>query len=152
MLGRLARWLRLSGYNTAYSPELRDDEIIQICKKEHRVLLTKDVELYRRAKKQDVEAILLEENSLEEQLIRLIKMGVEIKKEPSEALCPVCGAELREASAEEAAPLPEELRKRGVYICTKCGKLYWHGSHWRNIKERVERIERKIQNTQGGGN
>lgn len=148
MLGRLARWLRLSGHDTYYSREAQDDELLELCKREKRTLMTRDRSLYSRALKMGIKAFLIEKNSIDLQLAQLIKVGIKIRKEPSEALCPLCGSELVEASPEQAEKLPPSIREsKRIYTCTKCGKLYWHGSHWRNIKDRVEKIEKGIQNS-----
>jgi len=49
MLGKLTRWLRMLGQDVKYSVQLGDDELLAMAKKEHRVLLTRDFELYQRA-------------------------------------------------------------------------------------------------------
>ncbi|MGC8936370.1 MAG: DUF5615 family PIN-like protein, partial [Candidatus Methanomethylicaceae archaeon] len=51
MLGRLARWLRLLGYDTAYDQTLDDEKLIEIAKRENRILLTRDGKLFKRASK-----------------------------------------------------------------------------------------------------
>lgn len=70
MLGRLARWLRLYGYDTRYGVE-DDDEIISIAKKEGRIILTRDFELVKKARKLGIDAIYVESNSIEEQMPNL---------------------------------------------------------------------------------
>lgn len=44
MLGRLARWLRLLGYDTFYSSEIKDAELLEVCSQGNWILLTRDVE------------------------------------------------------------------------------------------------------------
>ena len=51
MLGRLAKWLRILGFDVLYSNDSRDEELLETCKSEGRVLLTRDTELARRADK-----------------------------------------------------------------------------------------------------
>lgn len=156
MLGRLARWLRLSGYTTYYNPSASDEKLLEICRGEGSLLVTRDGELAARAEREGIDAILVEHGSIERQLAQLLNMGFEIKKEPSEALCPLCGSVVREAEKEELCSLPENLKQEHeeFYICKGCGKIYWKGSHWNNIRKRVEKIEDKLQNSKrrrGGG-
>jgi uncharacterized protein with PIN domain len=42
MLGRLARWLRILGYDTAFSPDSSDADIARIARREQRIVLTRD--------------------------------------------------------------------------------------------------------------
>ena len=49
MLGKLARWLRMLGQDVIYSVQFSDNELLELAKAECRVLLTKDLELYKRA-------------------------------------------------------------------------------------------------------
>ena len=49
MLGKLARWLRMLGHDVIYLVEFDDSELLELAKKEERVLLTKDLDLYKRA-------------------------------------------------------------------------------------------------------
>ena len=51
MLGKLAKKLRLLGYDTAYSSDIDDEDLIRIAKNENRILITKDVQLARKAEK-----------------------------------------------------------------------------------------------------
>ena len=60
MLGKLARWLRMLGQDVMYSTELNDSALIEVAKKENRVLLTKDLELYKRAIARGLDAFYVE--------------------------------------------------------------------------------------------
>ena len=58
MLGTLATWLRLFGFDTFYAnAEMDDDELLKIAEKENRVLITRDKELIIRAKKKNIKVI-----------------------------------------------------------------------------------------------
>lgn len=64
MVGRLARWLRLSNNNT-YRPDLADPQLAQLARFENRVLLTRDVELTRR---RGVSSVWIASDEITEQL------------------------------------------------------------------------------------
>ncbi len=146
MLGKLARWLRLSGYQTYYNSGADDTVLLDMCLRNKSILLTRDRELERKARKLSLDVILIKSNCIEGQLLQLVRNGFEIRKEPSEALCPICGSEVRETEEKEISSLPQKIRtaNKKIYICSKCGKIYWEGSHWKKIRERVEKIEDKL--------
>ncbi len=58
MLGKMARWLRMLGHDVTYNVPFGDNELLEVAKKENRVLLTKDLELYQRAIANSVDAFL----------------------------------------------------------------------------------------------
>ena len=60
MLGKLARWLRMLGHDVTYNVELDDNVLLEVAKKENRVLLTRDLELYQRAIDKDLDAFYVE--------------------------------------------------------------------------------------------
>ncbi len=143
MLGRLARWLRLSGYDTAYGVEAGDDELLRLCRSEGRLLLTRDGALACRAAKAGASVVLLKSEHIEEQLAQLVReLGIRLRESPERSLCPLCNSMLVRAEVER---LPEAALEREVYTCTGCGRLYWEGRHWRSIAERVRRIEEKVR-------
>jgi len=152
MLGKLARWLRLSGYDTYYSRKAGDSFLLEKSKSEGRVLLTRDRDLVEKARKLSVKAVLIRSTSIEAQLAQMLSLGLRLKAEPSQALCPLCGSEVRVAGEEEVASLPRKVKEKQeeFYMCEECGKIYWEGSHWENIRKRLERVENNLQDTRRG--
>ena len=60
MLGTLAHWLRMMGHDVAYFAQFGDNELLILAKAEERVLLTRDLELYRRAVSRGLNAFYIE--------------------------------------------------------------------------------------------
>ncbi|MGC8812769.1 MAG: Mut7-C RNAse domain-containing protein [Candidatus Aenigmatarchaeota archaeon] len=146
MLGNLARWLRMLGYDTLYGIK-DDEELIRISKNEKRILITSDRKLARKA-----ENVIFIKNglSIEEQLLLLKKViNLKIPREP-QLRCPNCNFILRKAKKEEINILKEEMEKKkrkwketkNVYFCERCKKFYWEGSHWKNIKKVLEKLQK----------
>ena len=136
MLGRLARWLRLYGYDTLYGIK-EDEEIIRVALEEGRTILTRDSGLFERAKKLGAKAFLLSSNSLEEQVEELKKLGVEFKELfPANARCPKCNGPIKavpkEAVRDRVPPKVYESYNE-FYVCQKCGQIYWPGRQWREM-------------------
>lgn len=142
MLGKLARWLRIAGYDTLYISDLPVEKEVEddymAANHEDRILLTKDKNLYHKAKSVERPVVLIESNSVGEQLKEVEKIGVKFK--PVMDRCSVCNEFLREPSKEEKKDVLEE---EGIeedladiyelWYCPRCKKLYWKGSHWDNM-------------------
>ncbi len=150
MLGDVARWLRMLGYDTLYSSKLSDPQILEIAAKEERIIITRDRGLYARAKKRGLKAVLVPDGSVAERLAAISKY-IELPDtlDPSRSRCPVCNGELRRASVEEVkAKVPEGViaRVNEFWVCVRCGKVYWKGGHWRGI-ERTLREAKRLSST-----
>lgn len=146
MLGRLARWLRLLGYDTLYFPQIEDSLLLKIARDEDRILLTRDTRLVRvRGLKK---FLLLEENDPFKQLkhvITALKLSPisesdKQKKIPLLIRCPLCNTPLDIASKEDAkSSVPDYVYHTidGFKYCSGCNKFYWRGTH-------PERAQRKL--------
>lgn len=151
MLGSLAKWLRLLGYDTLYSASYNDAQIISIAARAKRIMVTSDKGLYRRAIKAGLRAVLLPESGVTESLARLASAGlIELKVDPSKSRCPLCNGVLKEVTDKNLVRgrvPPGALAKYSkFYVCARCGHVYWEGGHWRNIRRIVE--EAKLMSAQ----
>jgi len=146
MLGRLARWLRLYGYDTLYGIE-DDDEIIRIALSGDRVILTRDSGLAERAEKLGAKVFLLSSNSLEGQVEELKKFGVEFRELfPANARCPKCNGPIERVPKESIKDrVPERVYERydEFYMCKNCGQIYWPGRQWREMLKVDERLRKE---------
>ena len=139
MLGDLAKWLRILGYDTLYSRNYTDSQIVKIASTSKRTILTMDRGLCIIAKKKNVPCILMESYDIRERLAEIsIKANIPLVADPSRSRCPVCNGVLKpvydKSVIKDRVP-PKALESHKVfYICTRCGQVYWEGSHWRNIK------------------
>ncbi len=73
MLGKLTRWLRMLGQDVVYSAEFDDSELLALAKKEERILLTKDFELYKRAVSRGLDTYYVEGKTESEMLAEVAK-------------------------------------------------------------------------------
>lgn len=144
MLGRLARWLRLYGYDTLYGI-VEDEVIIRKAFEDDRIILTRDSGLAERARTAGARVFLLSSNSLEGQVEELKKLGVEFRELfPANARCPKCnGLIVRIPKEEVKGKVPESVYERyeEFYVCKNCGQIYWPGRQWREML----RIDRKLR-------
>jgi uncharacterized protein with PIN domain len=149
MLGKLARWLRMLGHDVTYNIQLKDNDLLELAKKENRVLLTKDLELYQRGIAKGIDALCLEGKSESERLAEVAKrysLTLEIDMEKSH--CPVCNTKLKAAPKEQ---LSGELEKNTFtyydkfWKCPNCGQVYWQGAHWKQISNILKEAQAKLE-------
>ncbi|MCC6028365.1 MAG: hypothetical protein LM574_07275 [Archaeoglobus sp.] len=148
MLGKLATWLRISGYDTLYIGDLRVDDEDEFLLKNYldRVLITKDRDLFAKSKKMGREAFLVKSNNVAEQMKELKALGVKFQIVMDR--CSVCNTPLRKPTEDEALAALKEmnlgkdmLEKYELWFCENCKKLYWMGSHWVNMIRFLRKIE-----------
>lgn len=140
MLKRLSKWLRIMGYDVEYpGKEIDDTEIIARCENEGRILLTRDHELYARFTR----SILVQSEDFKEQAIQIVSSFPPDRGQYF-SRCPECNGLLRTLeNVEEVPGIPESVRAAGkeVWMCRKCGKTYWKGSHYERIVRQIEKFE-----------
>lgn len=149
MLGKLTRWLRMLGHNVEYSNKLDDAQLIAAAKKEHRILLTRDLELYQQATARGIDAFYLEGQTEKERLAELAKrFEFELDIDMSISRCPKCNTRVKSASKETIADKVEEstlAHYNEFWECPKCGKVYWQGAHWGRIRKTLEAARENLK-------
>lgn len=144
MLGKLARWLRLMGYDVDYGANLKDDELIE--KAKERTLLTRDRALYGRAKRMGLVSLLISDVDIKGQLTQLKEdVGLELRDTPKLARCPLCNGKIESVEKRNI----KEKVPDGVsdfFKCQSCENIYWEGSHWKNIKETMKDVMARGKN------
>ena len=141
MLARLARWLRVLGWDTRLDPELDDPAIVRLAEAEGRILLTRDRLLLRELRPRD--ALEVRSDAPLEQL-RQVVTELQLPA-PSELFtrCTVCNSPLSPPlpAEERQALLPVDVNALGgpARRCPGCQRLYWRGSHARRMRVALER-------------
>lgn len=141
MLGRLAKWLRVMGYDVLYLKNVEDEKIVENAIKEDRILLTRDKKLAKKFKN----SLYIEEKDLDGQIRKVVE-AFEITKNEENFLsrCIICNVEIEEIEKEKVkGKVPENVFENfeEFWICKKCGRIYWAGTHWKNMKEKMEKIK-----------
>jgi len=137
MLGRLARWLRILGYDTAFDPDADDWALVRRARAEGRLLLTRDRQL---ADRRGVSALLIEGQELAAQ-VRQVVAFVGPSLDGSFTRCPLCNERLvwlSHEAARERVPPHVHRTQREFRLCPACGRVYWRGTHWDHMKEILE--------------
>ena len=144
-LGKLARHMRMIGLDTLYQNDYQDQEIIQISRKENRIILTRDVSLLKN--KSVTRGIWIRSTKSREQLREVIqRLDLKSQIQPFQR-CLECNGGI--VSIEKDLVI-ERIPPRTVqyfndfFQCLDCGKIYWKGSHFQKmqnwIKELIDNI------------
>ncbi|MBN2489792.1 MAG: Mut7-C ubiquitin/RNAse domain-containing protein [Planctomycetes bacterium] len=151
-LGRLARYLRLLGFDTVFEPGLGDAEIARRAAAERRVVLTRDRGLLKRrivthgCLVRATRPLRQLEEILERlQLHRLVRPFT---------LCTQCNHPIEEVAKDAVADRLEPDTARyyeRFYRCPGCDRIYWEGSHYDKMCRFVDRLLGATPQTQERG-
>ena len=144
-VGRLARWLRIAGFDTLFINDLDDNRLVRLALSEERVLLTKDTQILKRrvAATGRLKVILIESEEVKAQLRQVVKalnLGDKIKPF---TLCLECNKPLVLSGKEDVKELvpPYISQTQTQYMqCPACHRVYWRGTHWQRMSRELERI------------
>ena len=140
MLGKLAKWLRILGYDALYCRDLGDEQLIGLAEAEGRVLLTGDEELWRQQG-----GIFISSDDWREQLRELAEaLGLDTSGVFTR--CIECNVPLERVGREEVegeVPPYVLATQEEFGRCPQCGRIYWKGTHFQNALAEVEKIINK---------
>jgi uncharacterized protein with PIN domain len=140
MLGRLARWLRVLGYDAWYHAQVPDDELVDLAWRDDRILLTRDRHLLRELR--PVRALEIRQDAPLAQLRDVVETLALAPPRELFTRCMLDNAPLVVVPDALAWPqLPEGVRgvASPVWQCPECGRFYWNGSHVRRMRHALER-------------
>ncbi|HDI02321.1 MAG TPA: hypothetical protein ENF93_01610, partial [Ignisphaera sp.] len=128
---------------TLYFRDIEDWRLLRIAEEEDRILLTRDLGLFRRARKRSIRTLFIEEPAIEKVLAYLsIKYGIRLDFNKEDTRCPECNAKLRYTTSliDVADKVSSYIasKYREFWICPSCGKVYWQGRHWKTIEKIIE--------------
>ena len=139
MVGRLARYLRMAGYDVAYSNEADDDEILEKARKENRIVLTRDTMMLKRRdfSRGVLRSVYIADDNLKKQLLQIMSC-LDLKLEPNLIRCLECNSpleEVRKADLEGRVPPYVFKTQDDFSYCPRCKKYYWRGTHFDYMKK-----------------
>jgi uncharacterized protein with PIN domain len=150
MLGALARWLRAAGYDATWRAGIGDTELVRFARAEARTLLTSDGGILLHAAVRDgaVPCLWLPRGLTTQHQLAFVlnKCGLALR----EPRCMTCGGELREVARDQAAgrvPPRTFASTEQFWECVRCGRLYWHGTHWERIAARLQQAAQTARRT-----
>ena len=144
-LGRLARYLRLLGFDAWWRPGTDDGELARRSAGEERVLLTRDRGLLKRGAV-TLGAYVRETDPRRQVLEVLRRFDLAGDLEPF-TRCLVCNGLLEPAGrAEVAGRVPPAVGRSQARFstCPDCSRVYWEGSHYERLSALVERMRNSL--------
>ncbi len=142
-LGRLAKWLRILGYDTAYFNQENLSSLVIQALSSQRIILTRN---HRLAKQYSgIKIMVIQKEKIKEQTAEVLK---ELRISPDQNLmftrCIICNEALTEIEKEKVKnKVPEYVFKtqEEFITCPKCNRIYWQGTHWGNVKSLISQIQ-----------
>jgi len=144
-VGKLARWLRVIGYDTLLFKEKDGGKMIEIALNEGRVILTKDTQIIKRRLVTDgkLKAIIIKHDDPKAQLRETAKaLNLNYYFKPF-SLCLECNQMLMPRSKEEVqSSVPSRVFKtQEQYMeCPSCHRIYWQGTHWQAMAKELRQL------------
>ena len=144
-VGKLAKWLRVMGYDTRFFDGSDDSRMIATALAENRVILTRDTGIMKRrlVTSGRLKAVLIASDEPELQMKQVLReLGLNIHYNPF-ILCLECNQPLVARSREqvkERVP-PYVFKTQEQYMeCPACHRIYWRGSHWQAMSRKLEKM------------
>jgi uncharacterized protein with PIN domain len=140
MLGGLARWLRAAGYDASWHDGIDDGDLVRLALAEGRTVLSSDGDVFAFALVRDgvVPSLFVPRGlAVQDQLAHVLQ---QLHLSLREMRCMTCGGDLSELTKEDAAgraPPRSFAYHEQFWECVRCGKVFWHGTHWRKIIDQL---------------
>jgi uncharacterized protein with PIN domain len=141
MLGKLAKWLKILGFDAAYLNKAEDRDLLFLARREQRVLLTKDQELLRAAAA--LPALFIESDNWQEQLAQVIDTFRLRQRAKPHSRCLLCNVELKRVPKKLAKNLVTPFvfeRAPSFAVCPSCGRVFWPGTHFQDMDLKIAQV------------
>jgi len=143
-VGKLARWLRMLGYDTIFINNIDDGELVSIALMERRVVVTKDTQIMLRRVVTGgrVKAVLIEDDDPRDQFRQLMH-AVNLDQECKFTRCLECNRPLEPRSRDEVEGLvpPYVFKTQTQYQqCPACKRIYWRATHWQHMSQVLDTL------------
>ncbi len=141
-LGRLAKWLRILGFDAVYYPGNFSSLLIQALR-DKRIILTRNSRLINKAR--GVKLVQVKSDEVNQQLKQVLKdLDIKLDKDAMFSRCLICNTELQQIEKQKIKhKVPEYVFKTQdeFFTCALCQRIYWAGTHWGNIEKTLDEIK-----------
>ncbi len=144
MLGKLAKWLKILGFDTLYFSKIEDSALLALAQKAGRVLLSRDNGLIEKSR--DVRTLFIESEDWTPQLEQVLdefELWPEVRPY---SRCIECNVELKDLPKRRAKNLVTPFvyeRATSFAICPQCGRVFWKGTHHQDMEFKIDEILKK---------
>ncbi len=153
-MGKLAKVLRLLGYDTVFFAGENDTHMVNQALAEKRIILTRDTHIMERhlVTTGRIKAVLIQSDAVEDQIQQVTSELDLLSNAQPFTLCLECNQPLearRQEDVQGRVP-PYVWKTQNEYVeCPRCHRLYWKGTHWEAMTKKLARLSRT--NTPGNG-
>ncbi|HEY0058162.1 MAG TPA: Mut7-C RNAse domain-containing protein [Flavisolibacter sp.] len=137
-LGKLARMLRMMGFDTAYSNSWSFADLLAVASAQHRVVLSRNPQF---ALRPEITSIVIASDNYRAQL-KQVELQLSIMKNSFPfSRCLTCNGTLAAVSKEKVAPFLKEQTQRyyqKFWQCVSCQKVYWEGPHYNRMVQFIQ--------------
>jgi len=146
-VGKLARWLRLMGYDEVFFNGSNDSEMVARALVEGRIILTRDTRIMKRGVVASgrLKALLINNDDHQKQIHQVIDtLNLDCQFRPF-ALCLECNQPLEERSKDQVkdrVPPYVFLTQTQYMECPACHRIYWRGTHWQAMTRKLKKLTR----------
>jgi hypothetical protein len=144
MLGKLAKWLKILGFDTLYFSKIEDSDFLQRAEKENRIILTRDTDLIQQSGKMD--SLFIESEDWKVQVKQVLEEFNLWEKVKPNSRCIECNVPLKNLSRREARNLVTPFiyeQAESFALCPRCGRTFWQGTHFHDMENRIQEIFEK---------
>lgn len=146
MFGKLAKWLRILGYDTLYYKGSDPKDLIKIANLEDRIIITRNKKSFPHQPKDRI--IWINEDEPYDQLKELISKGViSLSGEENFSRCTICNIKLENIPKQNVKGIIPDyifLHHSEFSHCPQCHRIYWQGTHLDNMKKRIETLRKSF--------
>lgn len=145
-LGKLARSMRLMGFDTLYKNTFNDEEIVTISNEQKRTILTRDLGILKRNMVD--RGYWLRNTDPKKQILEVLKRFHLLNEINEFSRCISCNGllmKIEKSTVENFVPLKVFNFYEKFYACSDCKKIYWKGSHYREMKNKVSIIKQNVK-------
>ena len=145
-LGRLAKWLRILGYDAVYFTQTQFSSLLIQALRDNRIILTRNAHCINKAR--GARLIHIKSDKVNQQLKQIVKeLNLSLDSDKMFSRCTICNKELNDINKQKVKKrIPEYVFKTQdqFFICPSCQRIYWSGTHWGNVAKTLQEINHGI--------
>jgi len=144
MLGKLAKWLKILGFDTLYFSRIDDNALLSRAAAEDRTLLTRDTGLLERARAGSrVSSLFIRSENWEDQVVQVLDDFDLRRHIRRHTRCIDCNVKLEDLARTRARNLVAPFiyqKSKSFALCPLCGRVFWRGTHFRDMDIKLDEI------------
>ncbi len=144
MLGKLAKWLKILGFDSIFFSKIEDEELMAIAQREGRILLTRDTGMIERAR--SLTTLFIDSEDWREQVKQVLDHFYLWENVKPNSRCIECNTPLKKISKKRARNLvtPFVYKMADIFaLCPSCGRVFWRGTHLKDMEFKISELLKK---------